>query len=561
MRKNNHNTVLFISLLILLVLSANCFAETAGFQISDYIPERFEDLEWRVNGAFRLKGDNNENTSNRNRTYPYNDDYLVNMDRDYDQFIFALGSDLNYDYVTIPHFLIINTSLDANINFSSNHINNSEHYSNFWDQEKSDKSSRIYDFRINNKTEAGHYLNNDFFISAIANFNYTYSEVGKDNREQFVEHKYYYEPYTTVNQSRSDVDQRSDSRNIFIDGELSTGWGRVYEGSYASTALYIIEELKKDGLLVKNPTQRNLLNLTEIIYQYRQKHAIDKRIHKIESLKNIIEFLEKENLIVGTGANDYLLIQDVWDYFPRYNRKFGSKIRLGVGFDYNYNNYHYSSTSDSHSFEYRYNDNNPQLKDTLYIRTWTDYKYASRKFDYSGTYLALNAEYNVPLNHQWQLKFLTSNKYYLKAERDNENYNSFIDTYSSYPWLVTDNIDYNDYYQLQLVSDIDYIINSRTSMNFLGVYSYYNRDLDGISRSVSDFFENSNTQKIKESGWSLSFNVNMKYRISIPTTFNVNLSYVTSHNDNIIYYNDDKNAYDFDNGHYFLTLSLAHYLY
>ncbi len=556
-----HKTGLLVTLLIVFVFSANCLAETTGFKISDYIPEKFKDLEWRVDGAFRLKGKNNSSSIDEPRYNSSNEHHVRSTDRDNDEFVFALGSYLNYEYITLPHFLNVITSIDTDIRFNSTNSNETDYHPDIWNMKKTDQSSNTYNLRIKNDIDAGHYLFDDLFISANTYVYYSYSELLKDNRETFSEYKYYSEPYTSVKQSETDVDKRSDTRNISIVGELFTGWGRLYEGSYASTALYIIEELKRDGLLVKNPSQQNMLDLTEVIYQYRQKHAIDGRLHKIESLQKIFDFLENERLINETGSNDYLLIQDIWDYFPRVNRKFGSKVRLGVGLEYDYGSDHIANTSEIRRIDYRYHDDNPHIKDTLHNGSGSNYNYISGKYDFQGSYLVLNAEYHVPLNRQWQLLLATNNKYYLKAERDNENYSTSVDPNIINPNSHERKIKYDDYYQIEFVSDIDYIINSRTSLNILGIIAMYKRDFSEVlDRTVYDI-NYLYIQSKNEKGWSLDIKANMSYRISIPTSFNVRLSYSSNHNEYTFYYNGDYKIYDSDNGMYYLTLSIEHYLY
>ena len=46
---------LAISFVLLCGIASNIWAETGGFKISDYIPERFTNLEWRVDGTLGKK--------------------------------------------------------------------------------------------------------------------------------------------------------------------------------------------------------------------------------------------------------------------------------------------------------------------------------------------------------------------------------------------------------------------------------------------------------------------------------------------------------------------------
>jgi len=462
MQEYFHKTILFTALLILFVISANCWAETGGFKISDYIPERFEDFEWRVDGNFRLSGSDSENDIEENQFIPFNNNRKSNRTVDNQDYNFSFRTYQTYDYITIQNYLNVNTSLQGNTKIGNRDTKQISLISNRLETATNELSAQSYNLNFNNNLDAGHYISKDFFLSAKSYFSYSYNEMPKYKNEYYLKYEYDNDPYFLIRQDWENSSERQDARNINLGGQLLMGWGRQYEGYYASTALYMIEELKDDGLLLKEPTQENMLMLSEIIYQKKLRHSIDSRLHKIESLNEIITFLEKEELISGSGPYDYLLIQDVWDYFPRNDRRFGSRVRIGVGMDYNYDSRHGSYTSDNRNFDYSYDTDNPDVIDTLAIGSSDVFGYNSRKNDFHGTFLAINAEHSLPLDHKWQLTFSTENKYYLSAESD-YNYYSLYDLYGHSPIITDEVMNYDDYYQLRFISDIDYIVSSRTS--------------------------------------------------------------------------------------------------
>jgi len=114
MQEYFHKTILFTALLILFVISANCWAETGGFKISDYIPERFEDFEWRVDGNFRLSGSDSENDIEENQFIPFNNNRKSNRTVDNQDYNFSFRTYQTYDYITIQNYLNVNTSLQGN---------------------------------------------------------------------------------------------------------------------------------------------------------------------------------------------------------------------------------------------------------------------------------------------------------------------------------------------------------------------------------------------------------------------------------------------------------------
>jgi len=94
---------------------------------------------------------------------------------------------------------------------------------------------------------------------------------------------------------------------------LLYGYGRVYNGVYAATAMYMIDELKKAGYIDKEPSYPQMIEMTDIIYQYRLKYYDDRRIHRIEALTAVGEYLQQQGLADDFGTGGQLIIQDVWD--------------------------------------------------------------------------------------------------------------------------------------------------------------------------------------------------------------------------------------------------------
>jgi len=320
-----------------------------------------------------------------------------------------------------------------------------------------------------------------------------------------------------------------------------------------------IEELKNDGLLINKPSPLTMQELTEIIYQYRQKHTVDKRIHKIESLRKIISFLENEGLISETGPNDYLIIQDVWDYFPRHDRKFGTRIRFGVGSEYIYSSDHSSLLNNEKIVRYMYHTDSIGVNDTTTNYYSERYEYNSNKNETKSTYLVLNADYNIPLNHQWQLNLYSHNNYFLKAEYYYKDYAYGYQCWS--PGKTINESKFKDYYQLQFGSEVDYIINSRTSLNFTTSFLLLQRHTYQNNRLSTSRYESETSRHIRENNWRLFFGAVMNYRISMPTTFSVKFTY-SKYNDEIERnYNSSDTINNSNRDSYKLSMNLIHYIY
>ncbi|NOY87816.1 MAG: hypothetical protein GXO93_00295 [FCB group bacterium] len=322
------------------------------------------------------------------------------------------------------------------------------------------------------------------------------------------------------------VDGSADNKSYSITFDVNTGWGHVYEGWYASTAMYMIEELKANNALLREPTNEEMLVLCDIIYQNRLKHAVDKRIRRIETFDEILTFLNNTGIIDATGHYGYLLIQDVWDYFPRDNRKFGWKASMGNGIRYNYLSRQKGKNTIAHYVQYQINHNN--------IDTLTNSYHKQNEYSHYGNedylfYLTGRLQYFKPVTRKWQIDIETQSWYYYYSNNDFYNYFKW--------WLSTKAF---------------YIFSSRTNVNFFTSYQYISRKhhLDGPPRY---FFED--IQKIIN--WELRLGSTLTYRIAIPTTINFNVlysryNYKTANSYSSSYRNTDN---------YRFTASILHYIY
>ena len=508
------------------------------FQVNSYIPQKFTDVTWRLDGDFGFSG----RQIDREGPMHY-DQYLSSKENDSRNISFA--SYTTYNYVTIPRFF--NASLGV---FGSGSAYSSE---SFNDREDSlygtshavgDNDRSRYGFAFSSSLNAGQYLLEDMFVSAITSFAYNYSGNPEDKAYSFDSNIQVDDTgwiYSSINERQSVTD--SDIKQHRLNAEITSGWGRLYEGRYAATAMNIVGELRNSGLIEREPSYDEELALTELVYQYRQKHAIDSRLRRIEALDSIISYLHERGIIADPGPYGHLLIQDVWDYFgSRQSRQFGWTVTGGVSYDYSKRKYQSDSDRTRYLIHTLHHPDSAGAVDTLgYIDT-IEYISTSLSDISSSPALVVRGRYSRPLSLKWQLDVSAGCKF-------------FFDAYESHQRReITQRTDYTDYYDLYLSVQAEYTYDMRTRITLLAAFDTPNRRqiAQVVGATPLPDFE----PPREESSWSLRLGASMTYRISIPTTLSCSLSWDKQHNDWTAY-----DPYQNDNSSYRFSARISHWLY
>ena len=157
--------------------------------------------------------------------------------------------------------------------------------------------------------------------------------------------------------------------------------------------------------------------------------------------------------------------------------------------------------------------------------------------------------YSNPITRKWQLDGLVQGLYWLDGSGDGL---SMIYLASrGYPFdayrtvrRVVPNGQNRDYRQISVVGSATYIHDSRTKVGFDTVYEQVRRKL--VNEAGSD--PELSTKHLRLTGWST-------YRISIPTTLAISLSYNASNVERV----DDRSQWE-DLDSYSVRASLIHYI-
>jgi hypothetical protein len=294
--------------------------------------------------------------------------------------------------------------------------------------------------------------------------------------------------------------------------------------------MYLVEELKDKNLLKQEPTSDQMLELTELIYQYRQKHAVDFRLHKIEALEAIAEYLISQGIAVGNRALTILIIEDVWDFFPVFSRRFGYKVKAGLGYRYGHTGE--QSTSDGTCGTVTYPGG---------VVEWFPCRsYRENTGTLTAPFLLARAEYRRPINHRRQLDLDWEARYYLDAKSkwvwnhgayaadtdDNDGSGSLEGHWSTKEF----EIEYQSFYSLDCAALARCILSSRTYLTLSGNlgYGHLDRGITALDMGLihaepgeTPVIEDTTYAGPSFSDWYYSLGVGLTYRITIPLELTV----------------------------------------
>jgi len=534
-------------------------AQQNSFNVDSYIPEKFIDTEWRISGGFGLRSNDYKYNNSSN---PMDSYILYKRESDTDNQSIDFSNYYRYRYETIPKYL------DARFNISCRgyrdkryELGEREDLFGNYDKDIRDSEQKNYGIFFNPDIDCGIYLYDDYFLSAesdirLSYYDYPKNDYVQENIDINTSSSGYIDRIFDKNNTQSD----RNSKGFNMDICLLPGWGKVYEGEFASTAIYIIDELKKYGLLAQTPSDEQMQNLSEIIYQYRMKHSIDSRLHKIETIETIGNYLLDEGIITNSGPRGYMLIEDMWSYYHNFSRRFGIKIKAGFGLDYEYNKSERTSNNEYYHFSTRYHEDSTSVIDTLDLSNSSTQHFSMDKRKSRLPYAVAKVEYYKPFNHRWHLDACAQARYYFSAYSEITDSESETSEPNEYWCRKTD---YKEYYYFDWENTLRYILNSRTYADLISniSYNYLSQEITEhteIDSTVTDTTYNGNSYD----GWQYSIALGLTYRISIPTTLTITGSYYSgrpTHNIKIPRYG--YNGYtDHSNKGYSLRASISYYI-
>lgn len=546
---------LVVLLLTLPAISAN--PASAGddvFRIQDYVPEYFRDTEWRVSGSLNLNG---TDSSKENQVDIDCEDVNHSSDSNSDSQRLSLSSYYLFRYETIPSFMQLKLDSSVGLSHSSGLSTNDS-----WTQTRETSSeyesdSRSYLFNLSPSITAGHYVTSDLFLSVSAGGSTRYREDPKSRQDRSHDNERRDESGNVFRTLRDDYDVGySDSKTHDLFLSFLPGWGRVYEGYHASTAMYVIDELYKHRLIAVEPSGSQMEELAEIIHQNRRSHAVDDRLSDIEAMQAISDFLVTEGILTRESSQADFLIQDVWRFFPPTSRRFGYRVMAGPGYTHTYTSRQDSRSSRSSSTDFTYHEYTPTNIDTVRTTTLAS-SYGKNTDERRSPHFLIGLDYHRPINHHWQADLHGTFTTYFSGDREWLSYDTSTrdgETKVNQTRAVTD---VSGRRRVNLSGTVSYIPTSRTEVSLSGVFNHSQADYD-IRRVETHPLVEENEERTTstEKLWRGAITLTGTYRVSIPTRLSLMLAY----DKNSASTGQDKSDQQSDRGDYSVKLVVSHYI-
>ncbi|MEZ5357523.1 MAG: hypothetical protein R3F48_01750 [Candidatus Zixiibacteriota bacterium] len=545
MRGNQFATAVALGCFIVLSFSQALHAGDNEFKVTSYIPEHFTDFQWYVEGGFNLGGNSSNMEQYSSLGYLHTDEDSKSSDQ-------ALSMTSNSDYLFVTRTMNFSSHTSVYSFFNFENTNTTE--SPIGTQpttvyNSSDYQGREVTCRLEQDFSAIIYPTDVFFSKFDVAFSYD-----GDFQPKQTNHNYRKHIYDPVNPTYIVIDDDERKRPLktyryTINAALSQGIGRVEYGVYGATALYIIDELDAKGLLIKRPDYDDMMKLADLLYQYENSSSDDARIHRMESIQGILEFLSETGALADSGPISFVVCTDVLDYFPKDNRAFGFRIGAGVGLSYSFYKSDQTNESIDRRYQYYYDDANTSIFDSVRYFESTSHDNKVTQTINRGPYWVLTAGYYRPIDLKWQLGVSGEFRRYFDAESET-NYNYYIYSSTVTSGESRNKTSYDDWYSASIAGQVTYIMNSRTSGAFINSYSFNQRKRtnENYLGDLSHDDSRSNT---------IQFTSQLSYRLAIPTTLTAELSYIITDSDN--YY--DEVWRENDGRHWGIAVGIAHYLY
>ncbi len=109
---------------------------------------------------------------------------------------------------------------------------------------------------------------------------------------------------------------------------LKIGVGRVEPISQIFNAQFLMDDLKKEGLLLANFSEDKLYELAQLMEQVSRKRVFDYRRAFIYQLETLSNWMETNG--VPTSAKSFAILNDNWFFNRLNNRNYGKRLSFGV---------------------------------------------------------------------------------------------------------------------------------------------------------------------------------------------------------------------------------------
>lgn len=295
MKKNIFWSVLTIVTTLLFAQNVSC--QYDDFDLSEYklpyLKRQQLDLSFNLNPRSNSQtSDNIDNLTNQNYKSKYSNRYLYyNFNASYNYF-------LNSNKYQGNQNITLNSSLD---NTKIKEPYDNYKYSYFNSDLKINSNNRFYN--------GLHFIEVDF--SGGVEFD-----------------SYQRKNYNTDNSPVSDYKTYSPAVSVSV--PVYIGTGRIEPVQDARQAIYIFDELLKNGRLKSTPGKEEILKFARRISEIKNKRFFDSRLRTIYEISAIDSFLQSNGLVTDADALYFTTLNDYWMNTGSIIRYSGTRFSVGV---------------------------------------------------------------------------------------------------------------------------------------------------------------------------------------------------------------------------------------
>ncbi len=375
-------------------------------------------------------------------------------------------------------------NLSGSLNFSYYNFRNSENYQG--DHMISAYfSPRFYKSSINDLITRSDMINAKFFIQSNNIFfsqNMSFIEV--DSYLSYYSSNDRYHRDVSSSSTRADNDaQYTTSLSI----PISIGKGRIEPVEDARLAIYILEELSRNGKISNIPNDSVIIEMAKEISRIKRKRFFDSRIRKIEELQVIDSFLVANNIISSNDINYFSVLNDQWDYANGPPRESGFAISAGFDNNVSFNKFYQ---------EIIFDNTDPIRSNSI-----------KNVYELGGF---LKVRYAKPINLYWQTSGYILTSYNVEFTRDPDHKDSEIDNFRT------------NIFRTDLNYSLQFLPNSRTSMELYIGGSFLNSQGERTLTNIDPVdYHYENNQLTISPGIELYYYISRQLRIQLNSSLHL----------------------------------------
>ncbi|UTW62839.1 hypothetical protein KFE98_01385 [bacterium SCSIO 12741] len=134
-----------------------------------------------------------------------------------------------------------------------------------------------------------------------------------------------------INDNRSNLSHSDqETSNYLFESDLGWGHGRLENVSDARTVLFILEDLRKNNLLLREPTQEEINELANLAIYVKNQRFFDSRIKRIYELTTLDSLLQQQGIVSESSIGYHTILQDNWNYSVNPFRQTGTLFQYGL---------------------------------------------------------------------------------------------------------------------------------------------------------------------------------------------------------------------------------------